>query len=190
MYSRMLSVVSWTVSVLRRLSANIKAPVSTVSRSRVAECSCSLVGSSLQAAWARGCSKLFTVSTIAWGSSRNTEVTWRKPQLALLSLTNTNATIVQLWKLMQIHLLYEKYCYTITTEDSSHWDATVRMQWLFIYHVDKSWQQKMLAMRKWHSHADVTKAKTLKLLNKKCISKLWNYHQISLPILFFNFNFN
>ncbi|TNN61188.1 hypothetical protein EYF80_028573 [Liparis tanakae] len=69
LYSRMFSVVSSTVSVLRRLSANIKAPVSTVSRRRVAECSCPLMGSSLHAAWALGCSRLFTVSTIAWGSS-------------------------------------------------------------------------------------------------------------------------
>lgn len=97
-YSRMLSVVSCTVSVLRRLSANIKAPASTVSRSRVAECSCSLVGSSLHAVWARGCSKLFTVSTMAWGSSRNTEVTWRKLKLTLSSLWS----LMLMQELMQI----------------------------------------------------------------------------------------
>jgi len=92
LYSRMFSVVSSTVSVLRRLSANIKAPVSTVSRRRVAECSCPLVGSSLQAAWALGCSKLFTVSTIAWGSSRkNAVVTRRKPLLTLLFFLVKNA---------------------------------------------------------------------------------------------------
>lgn len=68
----MLSVVSCTMSVLSRLSANMKAPVSTVSSSSVAEWSCSLVDRPLQASWARGCSRLFTVSTMAWGRGAST----------------------------------------------------------------------------------------------------------------------
>lgn len=64
----MLSVFSCTMSVFSRLSARTKAPCSTVSSSMVAALSCSLVLSSLHAAWAFGCSKLLTVSTMAWGS--------------------------------------------------------------------------------------------------------------------------
>lgn len=183
MYSRMLSVVSCTVSVLRRLSANIKAPISTVSRSRVAECSCSLVGSSLHAAWARGCSKLFTVSTIAWGSSRNTEVTWRKPILTHSSLSNAE---------MNQNEHKSIYCTrNIATpqllKTAVIRDATVRMQRLFIYHVDKSRRQEMLAMQKSHSHADMTKAKTQKLWNKKLPnlqSTLWTFHYHLLFVFF------
>lgn len=63
--SRMLSVLSCIVSVLRRLSASMKAPVSTVSNSMVAQRSCSATDSSLHAAWDCRCSRLFTVSTMA-----------------------------------------------------------------------------------------------------------------------------
>lgn len=65
--SRMLSVFSCTMSVFSRLSARTKAPCSTVSSSMVAARSCSPVLSSFHAAWACGCSRLLTVSTIAWG---------------------------------------------------------------------------------------------------------------------------
>ena len=66
-YSRMFSVFSCTMSVLSRLSARTKAPCSTVSSSMVAALSCSPVLSSFHAPWASGCSKLLTVSTMAWG---------------------------------------------------------------------------------------------------------------------------
>lgn len=62
---RMLLVFSWTTSVLSRLSASTKAPCSTVSSSMVAARSCSPADSALQAECAWGCSRLFTVSTIA-----------------------------------------------------------------------------------------------------------------------------
>lgn len=55
------------MSVLSRLSARMKAPCSTVSSSMVAALSCSPVLSSFHAPWASGCSKLLTVSTMAWG---------------------------------------------------------------------------------------------------------------------------
>lgn len=137
MYSRMLSVVSCTVSVLRRLSANIKAPVSTVSRSSVAECSCSLVGSSLHAAWARGCSKLFTVSTIAW-TAVETKVTWRNPILTL-----SHSLIPYTLLKMMAH----QFIVGETVLHHNYWrqqslGCNSEMQWLFIYHVDKSWQQQ------------------------------------------------
>ncbi|TNN85153.1 hypothetical protein EYF80_004503 [Liparis tanakae] len=56
---------------VERLSARTKAPCSTVSSSMVAARSCSPVLSSLHAAWACGCSRLLTVSTIAWGGGKS-----------------------------------------------------------------------------------------------------------------------
>lgn len=72
--SRMLSVLSCIVSVLSRLSASMKAPVSTVSRSIVAHRSCSATDSSLHAAWDRTCRRLFTVSTMACRRQKKRDV--------------------------------------------------------------------------------------------------------------------
>lgn len=62
---RMFSVFSCTTSVFSRLSASTKAPCSTVSSRIVAALSCSPLDRSIHAARAWGCSRLFTVSTIA-----------------------------------------------------------------------------------------------------------------------------
>ncbi len=72
--SRMLSVLSCMVSVLRRLSASMKAPVSTVSNSMVAHRSCSATDSSLHATWDRTCRRLFTVSTMACRTEKKRDV--------------------------------------------------------------------------------------------------------------------
>lgn len=72
--SRMLSVLSCMVSVLRRLSASMKAPVSTVSSSMVAHRSCSATDSSLHAASDRTCRRLFTVSTMACRREKKRDV--------------------------------------------------------------------------------------------------------------------
>lgn len=159
----MLSVISCTVSVFRRLSANMKAPVSTVSRSRVAECCCSLVGSSLHATWALGCNRLFTVSTIAWVSSDNTAVSKRKR-------SRCRAVVVH-W-----HAKSNKD----SIDYMEHWDC--RTFFSSIDHVDKSWQQKMM---QWKSsipmHADIIKAKTQKALSTG-VSTLKNFKpHLSLP---------
>lgn len=166
MYSRMLSVVSCTVSVLRRLSANIKAPVSTVSRSSVAECSFSLVGSSPHAASARGCSKLFTVSTIAWGSSTNTggHMEVANANVFITSVNDTNVRMNANSFTVQIVTPQplRAAVYGMQEPECNGFSFTV-----LINH-DKNCQRC-----KWgHSHADITQAKTQNLSNKKFIFKV------------------
>lgn len=130
----MLSLTSCTVSVFRRLSANMKAPVSTVSRSRVAACCCSLVGSSLHATWALSCNRLFTVSTIAWDGGEKAKVTKRNRRRC---------------RPIVVH------CQAKSNEDSIHWDVTMRLQWDFFFHLS-CWQimaTKRIAMQKKFSNA-------------------------------------
>lgn len=86
--SRMFSVFSCTTSVFSRLSASTKAPCSTVSSSMVAARSWSPLDSSIHAVRACGCSRLFTVSTIACAQNRPLNI---HADTSQCSATNTMA---------------------------------------------------------------------------------------------------